>query len=64
MVTVSHDLAFVTRSVPKVLCVNRCVHVHPTTDLTEERIRNLFGQDVRLVQHDHEHLDSHSGHQH
>jgi len=64
LITVSHDLAFVSRSVPKVLCVNRCVHVHPTAKLTEERIRDLYGHEVRMVQHDHEHLDSHGGHDH
>ena len=64
VITVSHDLAFVSRAVPKVVCVNRCVHVHPTAKLTEARIRELYGHEVRLVQHDHEHLDSHGGHQH
>lgn len=64
LVTVSHDLGFVSQAVPKVVCVNRCVHVHPTAELTPSRIRELFGQDVRLVQHDHEHLDSHAGHHH
>lgn len=64
IITVSHDLAFVSRAVPKVVCVNRCVHVHPTAKLTEARIRELYGQEVRMVQHDHEHLDSHGGHHH
>ncbi len=64
LITVSHDLAFVSRSVPKVVCVNRCVHVHPTRELTDARIRELYGHDVRMVQHDHEHLDSHGGHHH
>lgn len=64
LVTVSHDLAFVSRSVPKVVCVNRCVHVHPTAELTDARLRKLYGFEVRMVQHDHEHLDSHGGHQH
>lgn len=64
LITVSHDLAFVSRSVPKVVCVNRCVHVHPTARLTEARIRELYGHEVRMVQHDHEHLDSHGGHHH
>jgi zinc transport system ATP-binding protein len=64
LVTVSHDLAFVSRSVPKVICVNRCVHVHPTAELTDERLRSLYGFEVRMVQHDHEHLDSHGGHHH
>lgn len=64
LITVSHDLAFVSRSVPKVICVNRCVHLHPTAQLTESRIRELYGHDVRMVQHAHEHLDSHGGHHH
>ena len=64
LVTVSHDLTFVTRSVPKVVCVNRTVHVHPTTELTEGRIRELYGRDVRLVTHEDEHSDSHTGHRH
>lgn len=64
IITVSHDLAFVSRSVPKVVCVNRCVHVHPTAELNDARIRELYGHDVRMVQHDHEHLDSHGGHHH
>ena len=64
LITVSHDLAFVSRSVPKVICVNRCVHLHPTAELTETRIRELYGHDVRMVQHAHEHLDSHGGHHH
>ncbi|NBB79052.1 MAG: ATP-binding cassette domain-containing protein [Verrucomicrobia bacterium] len=64
LITVSHDLAFVSRSVPKVVCVNRCVHLHPTAELTEARIRELYGHEVRMVQHDHEHLDSHGGHHH
>ncbi|MGJ8640026.1 MAG: metal ABC transporter ATP-binding protein [Opitutaceae bacterium] len=64
LITVSHDLAFVSRSVPKVVCVNRCVHIHPTRELTDQRIRELYGYDVSMVQHDHEHLDSHGGHHH
>jgi len=64
IITVSHDLAFVSRAVPKVVCVNRRVHVHPTAKLTEERIRELYGHEVRMVQHGHEHLDSRGGHRH
>jgi zinc transport system ATP-binding protein len=64
LVTVSHDLAFVSRSVPKVVCVNREVHVHPTVELTGERLRRLYGYEVGMVQHGHEHLDSHGRHRH
>ena len=64
VITVSHDLAFVSRAVPKVICVNRCVHVHPTAELTRARLNALYGFELRTVQHDHEHLDSHGGHRH
>ncbi|NCG08766.1 MAG: ATP-binding cassette domain-containing protein [Verrucomicrobia bacterium] len=61
---VSHDLSFVARTVPKVVCVNRCVHVHPTAELSSEVLNQLYGHELRMVQHDHEHLDSHGGHCH
>lgn len=61
---VSHDLSFVARTVPKVVCVNRCVHVHPTAELNSEVLTRLYGHELRMVQHDHEHLDSHGGHCH
>ncbi|CAI8319599.1 MAG: High-affinity zinc uptake system ATP-binding protein ZnuC [Opitutia bacterium UBA7350] len=61
---VSHDLSFVARTVPKVVCVNRCVHVHPTRALSSDVLNKLYGHELRMVQHDHEHLDSHGGHCH
>lgn len=64
VVMVSHDLSFVARAVPKVVCVNRCVHVHPTVELNSSVLNELYGQELRMVQHDHEHLDSHGGHSH
>lgn len=64
VITVSHDFSFVSRAVGKVLCVNRGVHLHPTTMLTEDRLRELYGADLGLVRHDREHEDSHGGHRH
>ncbi|MGB0290220.1 MAG: metal ABC transporter ATP-binding protein [Opitutales bacterium] len=61
---VSHDLSFVARTVPKVICVNRCVHVHPTAELSSEVLNQLYGHELRMVQHDYEHRDSHGGHCH
>jgi zinc transport system ATP-binding protein len=55
---VSHDLGFVSELVEHVICVNRRVVVHPTSELTGEAIRDVYGGDVRLVRHDefsHEH---------
>jgi zinc transport system ATP-binding protein len=60
---VSHDLAFVTRLVEKVVCVNRRVVIHPTSELTGETIREVYGGDLRMVRHDHrEGSGIHDGH--
>jgi len=64
LVTVSHDLNFVSRWVPKAVCVNREVRVHPTAELTAERARELYGADLRLVRHAEEHADGLGGHRH
>ena len=50
---VSHEVGFVSGHFESVICVNRRVVVHPTSDITGEVIRDLYGADVRLVQHDH-----------
>ena len=55
IVLVSHDLGFVSRFVESVICVKRRVVVHPTSELTGEIIREVYGADVRMVRHDHDH---------
>jgi zinc transport system ATP-binding protein len=49
---VSHDLGFVSNLVEHVVCVNRRVVVHPTCEVTGERIEELYGHEVRRVRHD------------
>ena len=49
---VSHDLGFASQTVKNVLCVNHRVVVHPTSDITDEAILNIYGTDVRLMRHD------------
>jgi len=53
-VIVSHDVAFVSEWVSKVVCVKQSVAVHPTAELTGEVMRDLYGMDIRLVRHDHD----------
>jgi zinc transport system ATP-binding protein len=48
---ITHDLGFVSDLVTRVLCVNRTVRLHPTTELTGETFHDLYGQNVRMVQH-------------
>ncbi len=58
VVLVSHDLGFVSGYVRTVVCVKRRVMVHPTSEITGEIIREMYGADVRLVRHDrHDHED-------
>ncbi len=55
IVLVTHDLGFVSSVVKSVLCVNRHVKRHPTTELGEitgELLEELYGSDLRLVRHD------------
>ena len=50
---VSHDLGFVSQIVESVICVNRRVLVHPTSDITGEVIKDIYGGDLHMVRHDH-----------
>jgi len=50
---VSHDLGFVSQAVKSVVCVNRQVVIHPTSDITGEKIIDIYGADLRMVRHDH-----------
>jgi len=48
---VSHDLGFVSHLVETVVCVNRTVVVHPTSELDGDAIRDVYGGEVRIVRH-------------
>lgn len=51
---VSHDLGFVKTIVDTVVCVNRRVAVHPTADVDGRVISELYGSEVRWVDHQHQ----------
>lgn len=48
---VSHDLAFVSQHVKNVVCVKKEVHMHPTDEISQEAILNMYG-DMKIVRHD------------
>ncbi len=55
IVLVTHDLGFVSTAVTGVLCVNRVVRRHPTTELGEmtgEMLLCMYGPDRKVVRHD------------
>lgn len=60
ILVVSHDLGLVSKVVKSVICVNKKVLVHPTSDLDGTLISEIYGGDLRLVRHDHR--CSHEGH--
>jgi zinc transport system ATP-binding protein len=55
ILVVSHDLGFVSPYVGQVVCVNRKVFTHPTSEVTGEVISQIYGREVRMVRHDHKH---------
>ena len=57
---VSHDFGFVSSVVHSVICVNRKVVVHPTSGITGAVIRDMYGEEVRIVDHE-THLHGHGG---
>lgn len=52
VVLITHDLGFVSELVNKVVCVNREVHIHPTSGITKEHIRDLYHDNMKIVRHD------------
>lgn len=52
VVTVTHDLGFVSPYVKTVVCVKHRVSVHPTEELTGATISELYGEGSRMVRHD------------
>ncbi len=54
VVVVTHDISFVSSYVEKVICVNRQVHVHPTSEVDENIIHTMYGEHVHMVRHDQE----------
>ena len=57
---VSHDLGFVSQVVKSVICVNRKVVVHPTSEINGTMINKIYGGDLRMIRHDH--ICSEGGH--
>lgn len=52
VVLVSHDLGFVSKYVDAVVCVNRKVLMHPTSEVTGSVVNELYGDSVKMVRHD------------
>lgn len=51
IVIVTHDLMALSHRVKSVVCVNRSVHFHAGSSLTEEMITSTYGCEVDLIAH-------------
>ncbi|MBN2430627.1 MAG: ABC transporter ATP-binding protein [Acidobacteria bacterium] len=52
IVLVSHDIGFVSKHIGRVVCVNRRVMTHPTSELNGTLIKKLYGEGMRIIRHD------------
>ena len=50
---VTHEVGFSSTFFKRIICVNNKVYVHPTSELTGELIREMYGGDLRMIRHDH-----------
>lgn len=55
VVMVSHDVAFVSKFVKTVVCVNRSLVVHAASDIAGDLISGMYGygRDMKMIVHDH-----------
>lgn len=51
IVIVTHDLMALSHRVKSIVCVNRSVHYHTGSSITEEMITNAYGCEVDLIAH-------------
>ena len=53
ILTVSHDLGFVSREIDRVICVNKHVSVHEGADFDQAAADHVYRHGVHLVEHRH-----------
>jgi zinc transport system ATP-binding protein len=54
IIVVSHDIAFISAYVSRVGCLNRTLVCHETRDISGRTIEELYGTEVKMIQHSHE----------
>jgi zinc transport system ATP-binding protein len=53
ILVVSHDVAFISRYVRRVACINRTLVCHNTDAIDGNVIQELYGENVRMIAHAH-----------
>lgn len=51
IILATHDIAFISSIVTKVICVNKIVNIHPLEKIDEHFIKNLYKTDVCAINH-------------
>jgi len=59
---VTHEVGFASTFFKRIACVNKQVVIHPTSALTGDLIRDMYGGDLQMIRHDH--CCGVEGHQH
>ncbi|MDQ0299722.1 zinc transport system ATP-binding protein [Salibacterium salarium] len=60
LLLVTHDVGVMTSYVSNVACLNKTLHFHGTSkDFQESDLSSLYGHDVQVITHDHEHGGRH-----
>ena len=59
---VTHEVGFASTFFKRIACVNKQVLIHPTSELTGDLIRDMYGGDLQMIRHDHS--CSAEGHKH
>lgn len=59
---VTHEVGFASTFFKRIICVNKDVHIHPTSALTGDLIQDMYGGDLQMIRHDHS--CSAKGHEH
>jgi zinc transport system ATP-binding protein len=53
ILVVSHDIGFISSYVDRVACVNKTLACHNTEEISGKTIEELYGIDVRMIDHAH-----------
>lgn len=48
---VTHDVSFVSKYVNKVFCINKYLHSHKLTELTEKDAQEVYNQSMKMIKH-------------
>jgi zinc transport system ATP-binding protein len=61
VITVTHDMNFISTGVERVICINRKAAIHPTAEVSDDRLCEAYGGQVRQVLHDHDNENGEAG---